>query len=267
MAKRTKQAVKHTGRERKEQIVAELVEKLNGTQGVVFADYKGLTHKQLEDLKRELKKMDATIVIAKNSLVKISLGKIEKYSAHKDNENLNLPTATLLINGDYVEPLKRLQKAIKEYGLPKVKFGIIDGQALDESGVLKIASLPNRETLIAQLVGVLNSPIQGLVVTLNAPIQKLAMVLNAIAQNKPASPAPTEPSQPTADTTKAPAEEAQTSEATVEEASPAAEPAQQPDAPIATDEIADAGTETPSEPAEQAEETKTEENTEGGEDK
>src|SRR3989344_6575260 len=167
-----KQAVKHTGRARKEQIVAELVQKLDNSSGLVFADYKGLTHKQLESLKKELKKLDASMVIAKNSLLKLSLGKSQKYADYKDNEGLNLPTATLFIHGDMVEPLKKVQKAIKDFGLPKIKFGILEGNLTDEAGVLQIASLPNRETLLAQLVGTLNSPIQGLAVTLNASLQK-----------------------------------------------------------------------------------------------
>lgn len=181
-----KQAVKHTGKARKEEIVAQLVEKMDNSNALVFTDYKGITHVQLESLKKELKKMDSTIVIAKNSLIKISLGKSKNFADFKDNENLNLPTATLFVQGDYVGPLKQLQKSTKEFGLPKIKFGILEGQALDEAQVLKIASLPGKETLLAQLVGTLNSPIQGLVVTLNGTIQKFVMTLGAIAANKPA---------------------------------------------------------------------------------
>jgi len=180
-----KQATKHAGRERKEQIVAELVEKLDNSNALVLADYQGLTHKQLEDLKRELKKLDATIVVTKNSLLRLSLGKSKNFGDYKDNKSLDRPTAALFIQADYVEPLKKLAKVIKALGLPKIKLGILEGQALDEAGVLKIASLPNRETLLTQLVRTLNSPIRGLVVTLNGPIQKFVMTLGAIAQAKP----------------------------------------------------------------------------------
>ncbi len=204
-----KQAVKHTGRGRKEEIVAELVEKIDNSKALVFTDYQGLTHVQLESLKKELKKNDATIIIAKNSLLKISLGKSKNYADFKDNESLNLPTATLFMQGDYVEPLKQLQKALKDFGLPKIKFGILEGQALDEAQVIKIASLPNRETLLTQLVGVLNSPIQGLVVTLNGTIQKFVMTLGAIAANKPATPADAPVAETTSET---PAESAPTEE-------------------------------------------------------
>lgn len=184
MSKIIKQAIKHTGRPRKELIVAELVKKIDASNSLVFTDYKGLTHVQLEILKKELKKLDATIVIAKNSLLKISLGKSKNYADFKDNEKLNLPTATLFIQGDYVEPLKKVQKSVKDFGRPVIKFGILEGHLLDESSMLKIASLPNRETLLTQLVGTLNSPIQGLVVTLNGTIQKFVMTLNAIASAK-----------------------------------------------------------------------------------
>lgn len=218
-----KQATKHAGRGRKEEIVAELVQKIDNSSGLVFVDYQGLTHIQLENLKKELKKLDATIVIAKNSLLKLSVSKSKNFADFKDNEGLNLPTATLFIGGDMVEPLKKIQKAIKDFGLPKIKFGILEGNLTDEAGVLKIASLPNRETLLAQLVGTLNSPIQGLVVTLNANITKFVMTLNAVAQTKPI---------------------ATSNQPLVETAVTANEPTIQPDSPVETDESADAGTET-----------------------
>jgi large subunit ribosomal protein L10 len=227
-----KQATKKTGKARKEAIVAELTEKMDSANGLVFTDYKGLTHQQLETLKKDLKTMDSTIIIAKNSLLRLSMGQSKNFADFKDNEALELPTATLFIRGDMVEPLKKLQKTVKELGLPVVKFGILEGQLVDDKGVAKIAALPSRDTLIAQFVGTLNSPIQGLVVTLNGTIQKFVMTLNAIAQNKPAAPAPSqEPASAPADT---PAEN-------TEEAAPAAEqssdsPSQEPaDAAAKTD--------------------------------
>ncbi len=179
-----KQAKKHTRRLQKEKIVAELVEKLDASNSLVFADYQGLTHIQLERLKNELKKLDSTIIVTKNSLIKISLGQSKKYTEFKDNESLDRPTATMFMNADYIEPLKKIAKAIKDFGLPKIKLGILEGQALDQAGVLKIASLPNRETLLTQLAGTLNSPITGLVMTLNANIQKFVMTLKAIENSK-----------------------------------------------------------------------------------
>ncbi|HXF29681.1 MAG TPA: 50S ribosomal protein L10, partial [Chlamydiales bacterium] len=112
-------------------------------------------------------------------------------------DKLENPTATLFISGDVAEALKRLAKINKDTGLPKIKIGIIDGEILDETQIMRISSLPSRDVLIAQFVGTLNSPIQGLVVTLNANLQKFVMVLDGIAKSKPASsPAPQPEPQP-----------------------------------------------------------------------
>jgi large subunit ribosomal protein L10 len=192
----SKQSVKKTGRERKEKLVAGLVEKIDASNGLVFTDYKGITHQQLEALRKELKKVDSSLVIAKNSLMKIGLGKSKNFADYKDNEALEGPAATLIIGKDSIEPLKKLQKSIKDTGLPTVKFGVLEGQLLDEAGVLKLASLPGREVLLAQFVGLLNAPIQRFVTGLNAIPQKFVMTLDAIAKNKPTI-APSAPPEPT----------------------------------------------------------------------
>jgi len=247
MANKIKQSVKKTGKARKEVIVADIVEKMDSSKGLVFTDYKGLTHIQLENLKKDLKTMDATVMIAKNSLLKLSMEKSKNFADFSDNEALELPTATLFIRGDMVEPLKRLQKTVKELGLPKVKFGILEGRLVDDKGVVKIAALPSRETLIAQFVGTLNSPIQGLVVTLNGTIQKFVMTLGAVAKSKPATAAPVvEPASAPVETA---AETTQETTSTNEqpEAPEALEPADaaaQTDAPE-SEETAENPTETP----------------------
>lgn len=242
-----KQATKKTGRARKELIVAELVEKIDNSTGLVFTDYKGITHKQLEGLKKELKELNSTIIIAKNSLLKLSLGKSKNYADYKDNEGLNLPTATLFIRGDMVEPLKKVQKTIKEFGRPVIKFAVLEGNLVDEAGVLKIASLPNRETLLAQFVGMLNSPISGLVVTLNGTIQKFVMTLSEVAKAKPAA-AAAPANDPTPAQPETPAEEAPTQTPTQTEEAPTVEPA----APAAAEEPTPVE-ETPTEPTNETE--------------
>lgn len=250
MSKITKQAVKHTGRGRKEEIVAELVTKIDNSKALVFTDYQGLTHVQLETLKKELKKNDATIIIAKNSLLKISLGQSKNYADFKDNDSLNLPTATLFMQGDYAEPLKKVQKSIKDFGLPKIKFGILEGNLFDETQVLIIASLPNRETLLTQLVGTLNSPIQGLVVTLNGTIQKFVMTLGAIAATKPTS------DSAVASGATAPANDAPVAE------TPNETPAAESNETATAEEASETSTETP---ATEENTDKTDEKSEGGE--
>ena len=171
-------------REKKEQLVAEIAEKVGKSKAMVFTNYQGMTHKQLEELKRALKDANAELVVTKNTLLKLSLSKAS-INADGHEEGFNNPTATLFAYEDVIAPLKHLAKTLKNLGLPTIKFGIMDGQALTSDQVLTLASLPSREILLAQVVGGLKSPIFGLHRALSWNLQKLVMTLNAINANRP----------------------------------------------------------------------------------
>lgn len=166
-------------RAKKEKIVAGLLEKVNRAKGFVFTSYQGLTHKQLEGLKKAVKTLDADFVATKNSLIlKAMEGKI------KVENELKNATATLFLYGDPVMPLKALAKMIKELNLPTIKFGILDGLQMTSEQLLKLSTLPSRETLLTQLVVGLKSPISGLHRSLLWNIQKFVMTLKAIEAKK-----------------------------------------------------------------------------------
>ena len=175
---------------KKETVVEEIAQKLEDSDVIVLTDYQGLTHKQIEEIKKSLKTSNATLAITKNTLLKISIEKTKKYADLLKDYVFEQPTATLFVKGDFIDALKVLAKANKDFGLPKIKIGIIDGQTLDEASVFKIASLPNKETLLGSLAGMLNSPISGLVFVLNGNIQKLVIAFNEIAKTKPTEVAP-----------------------------------------------------------------------------
>jgi large subunit ribosomal protein L10 len=166
-------------RQKKEKIVAELLEKVNRAKGFVFTGYQGLTHKQLEGLKKAVKVLDADFVATKNRLIlKAMEGKV------KVEGELKNATATLFLYGDPVMPLKELAKMIKELNLPSIKFGILDGVRMTSDELLKLSTLPSREILLTQLVYGLKSPISGLHRALNWNLQKLVMTLKAIEKTK-----------------------------------------------------------------------------------
>lgn len=167
---------------KKEAIKAELLEKVEKSQAMVFANYQGLTHQQLEGLKKNLKKVDAEFVAAKNTLLLRALeGKIDQ-AAEKDK--FTQPTGALFIYGDIIEPLKVLSKSVKDYKLPAVKFGIVEGRVVTDKEVTKLATLPPLPVLRAQLLGQMQAPIQGLHRALSWNLQSLVMTLNAISQKK-----------------------------------------------------------------------------------
>lgn len=163
-------------REKKEQIVATIKEKLEKAKSLVFTNYQGLTHKQLEGLKRAIKAVDAELAVTKNTL----LSRAMEDGKWKVENPFEGQTATLFAYGDSITPLKELAKTIKLLKLPTIKFGILEGKALTGDEVLKIASLPSREVLIAQIVGGFKSPIFGLHRALAWNLVKLVMTLSAI---------------------------------------------------------------------------------------
>ncbi len=130
-------------RAKKEAIVAQIADKLSASEGVVFANYQGLTHRQIETLKKQLKGVGSTLAVTKNSLLKLSLGKVEKFKGMVPDDKFADPTAVVFIAGDYIEALKKVMKANKDFGFPKVKFGILEGSLMDEAQIVKLSTLPN----------------------------------------------------------------------------------------------------------------------------
>lgn len=181
-----------TNRAKKEQTVVKLTEKIGRAKALVFTNYQGMTHKQLEELKRVLRQANAELTVTKNTLLKLALEKSTVFrlqttavdGSQSAESILSNPTATIFVYDDVIAPLKQIAKTIKSLGLPAIKFGIIDNQALTGDQVLKLASLPSREVLLAQIVGGLKSPIFGLHRALLWNINKLVFTLKAIEDKK-----------------------------------------------------------------------------------
>lgn len=156
--------------------VSLLSEKISRAKSMVFVDYRGLKHKQMEELRKTLKKLEAEFTVAKNRLMLRALGR---------DLQLTDTTATLFSYADEVAPLKELLKYFKTAGFGKLKAGILGDSLLSDTDVVRIASLPTRNVLLAQLVGQLNAPIQGLHYALSWNIRKLVYALSAIKNSKP----------------------------------------------------------------------------------
>lgn len=174
--------------QRKIDIVAKLADKVGHAKSLVFTNYQGLTHKQLEELKRALRSVDAEFVVTKNTLLELALEQAQSSKLKTQNlETLQGPTATLFAYSDILAPLKELAKTIKTFKLPTIKFGVLEGKTLTGEEVLRLSALPSREVLLAQLVGQMKAPISNLVYNLNYNIQKLVLTLKAIENKKATS--------------------------------------------------------------------------------
>ena len=214
-------------RAKKQTVVAQLAENLGKAKGLVFTNYQGLTHKQIEELKKAIKPLDANYEITKNTLLKIALE--SKHLETGDDKTMEGPTGTLFLYGEVIEPLKKLAKTIKDLNLPTIKFAIIDGKVTTADDVLRLSALPSREVLLTQVVIALKSPISGLHRALNWNLQKLVMTLNAVAATKPAVAAVSQVSAPAPASGPVPEPATETPEPATEAVS---EPAVEPTEPM-----------------------------------
>ena len=169
-------------RVQKEEIVIQLKEKLAGAKSVVFADYRGLTMKQLSQLRDKLREVDSEFTVTKNTLLTLAL------PTSTSSLHLEGPIATLLAYGDEISPIKLLVKALKEAGIGKIKSGFLgspaDGEPLDEARVNQLAELPTKDELRGQTVAVLVAPLQGMVGVLQANLRNLVYALGQIRLQK-----------------------------------------------------------------------------------
>jgi len=211
--------------------VAEVVDSFNSSAGAVLTEYRGLTVKQLQDLRRSLGE-NANYAVVKNTLAKIAASEA---GIEGVNDLLNGPTAIAFINGDVVEAAKGLRDFAKANPTLVIKGGVLDGKPLDASEIAKLADLESREVLMGKLAGAMLASLSQAVYLLNAPLAqaaRLAGALQAKAEQDPSILAGGAGTAPVA-AEEAPAEET-APEAAAETEAPADEtPAVEADAPAA----------------------------------
>lgn len=171
-------------RKQKIDAVVKLTDKLSKAKSVVFADYKGMTMKQLSELRKILREQGAEFSVTKNNLLKIALVQTNSELITHNSELFSGPIATLFSFEDELSPLKTLAKAIKDNQIGSVKAGIMEGNFITDQEVLKLASLPSKDELRAKLVGSLGAPLYGIVGVLQANLRNLVYALEQVRVQK-----------------------------------------------------------------------------------
>jgi large subunit ribosomal protein L10 len=221
--------------------VAEIVEQFNDSSGAVLTEYRGLTVKQLQDLRRALGE-NANYAVVKNTLTKIAA---KEAGVEGFDDLLNGPTAIAFINGDLVEAAKGLRDFAKANPALIIKGGYVDGAPMDAKEIAKLADLESREVLLGKLAGAMLASLSQAVYLLNAPLAQAARLVGALEAKAQQDPSilqggAGEPVAAAAE--EAPVEEAPAAETADAEATDAPEP-EAAEAPVAEAE------EAPAEPA------------------
>jgi len=158
--------------------VAELVDSFQESTGAVLTEYRGLTVKQLQDLRRALGE-NANYAVVKNTLTQIAA----KEAGVDGVDDLLLgPTAIAFINGDVVEAAKGLRDFAKAHPALVIKGGFLEGNVLDAKEIARLADLESREVLLAKMAGAMLASLSQAVYLLNAPLQQTARLAAALQE-------------------------------------------------------------------------------------
>lgn len=202
-------------------IVAEVKERFEESQAVVVTEYRGLTVKQLSDLRRALRPVGGSYKVYKNSLVR----RAADDAGVNVNEHLLGPTALAFTEntpegepGDVVAVAKVLRDFAKANPSLLIKGGYFDGETIDAAGVSKLADVEPREVLLAKLAGLMAAPMTQMAGLLQAIPRDFAYGLKALIEEGGAPGAPAD----------APAPEAEAAEDVTPENEPVAEEAAEP---------------------------------------
>jgi len=164
-------------------VIEELEAEIRDATALIVADYRGLSVGAISNVRNGLRPLDATLRVSKNTLARIAA---ERAGSEGLVDLLTGPTAIAFCKGDPAAVAKKLSDVARETRILRLKGAVVEGQTLDEEGVKRLATLPSREVLNAQVVGVLAAPLQQLVTLLSAAPREFVVVLDQIIQKKQA---------------------------------------------------------------------------------
>jgi large subunit ribosomal protein L10 len=214
-------------RKEKEQVVADLVERLRGSETLILADYRGLSVGELDEVRTKLLEHGARFSVVKNTLTKRAA---EEAGLETLTELLDGPTAIAFVGeGDMVAVAKTLNETARRTKILEIKGGILQGAPMEAAQVAELASLPSADVLKGQVLGAIVGPLNAIVGLFAAPLRDFVGLLDArvdqlggaeaaASEPEPEPEAADEAPAETADEAPAAEASAETSEETADEA-------------------------------------------------
>lgn len=169
-------------KEKKQVTVEQLIEKFRNANGFYFLNYSGMSVKDLESLRNEMKKLSVEMKVAKNTLLRKAIDEVGNLPVA--DEQLIGATAVVFGYEDALAPAKKLKEIIEKAKLPVFKGAVIEGQAFDSKGLAALAALPSKPEIMAGIIGSINAPISGIVGAINAVMRDLASLVEEVAKKQ-----------------------------------------------------------------------------------
>jgi len=162
--------------------LSELTEMVKSARGMVFANYAGLTVKDMQELRRHLRAQGISYEVAKKTL-------LEKAFKDAGLTDINVKQIQGMVSlatsaTDEVEPAKQVVEFSKTHDKFKVLGGVMESAFIDNTRVLALAKLPSKQQLLGQLVGVIAAPMTGLVRVMQGNLRGLVQVLKARSEKQ-----------------------------------------------------------------------------------
>ena len=159
-------------KEKKQSYIKEMTAQFEKSEAVLVTHYQGLSVKQLDNLRKQMREHGIQFKITKNRITKIALEK----SRCKDLSNLFTGPTAVALSEDAISSAKILTKFSKENENLKILGGIMGKEILDVAAVVNVATLPTFDEARAKIIGILRSPAQKIVSILLAPASKIAIL-------------------------------------------------------------------------------------------
>ncbi|MEO7665087.1 MAG: 50S ribosomal protein L10 [Candidatus Limnocylindrales bacterium] len=169
--------------EAKRRTVEELREQLDRNPTLIVSEYRGLTVKEIAEIRRSLRKQDVTYKVVKNRLLKIAAADTRGTAL---DGLLTGPTA-IAFGSDEARTAKAMLDAVRPFKQVRITGGVLGNRAIDADDVARLATLPSRDVLLAQIAGAIASPMATTAGLFDAPLRDIVGLVAALADQRAAA--------------------------------------------------------------------------------
>lgn len=168
-------------RRQKEELVRQVADKIRESKSIVYADYRGLSVEEMNQVRSELRKEGIELKVVKQNLFRIAAAEAGAEIDPKSIENHPIAYA---FGKDEVIPAKTIFNFSKKFENLEMVGGAVNGKTVSMDELRALAMMPSREEMYAKIVGSLASPLRGIVTVLNGNMRGLVSVLSQVAEKK-----------------------------------------------------------------------------------
>lgn len=170
-------------KEQKQEIVAELTEKIRNASALYFIDFATMTVEQDWALRKEFRNKGISYKVAKNTLILRALENVGGYDIN-EKQLFGQTGVVFAKENDPITPAKIIRDISAKSEKPKLKVAVVEGAVYPGSQLKQIADLPTREEIIAGILGSIDAPVSGIVGAINSVMRDLASVIEEVAKSK-----------------------------------------------------------------------------------